>query len=209
MMWSWKKVPMYCIQLHERSTSTYVSREYESVYQERLSFSYCLFFFSLSYNLLLSYCETGVMAITRVALEPDNEEGEWRTGGRAGYVTTWRNRVEWRDSQVSIFNSHGNNLSFAVSAFDAVSFLSRALGLRCALNIYRTCHVDIAIRVCRADVRGWVLIPVRGRDGFPPCMFYNRQCRLPSRGMSSGDTYPLDPSSGVGRGPRLIGHDRF
>jgi hypothetical protein len=43
---------MYCVQLHERSTSTHVSCEYESVYKEGLSFSCCLFFFSLSCNLL-------------------------------------------------------------------------------------------------------------------------------------------------------------
>jgi hypothetical protein len=76
-----------------------------------------------------------VVAITGVAFESCNEEGEWRTGGRAGYLATWRNRVEWRDSQISIFNSHGNNLRFAVLTFDGVSFLLRALGPQRALDI--------------------------------------------------------------------------
>jgi hypothetical protein len=75
------------------------------------------------------------MAITGAALELGNAEGEWRTGGRAGYPATWRNRVEWSDSQVSIFNSQWNNLSFAVWAFNGVSL--RALDPRCALVTLR------------------------------------------------------------------------
>jgi hypothetical protein len=47
-----EKVTMTCVQLHQRSTSTYVSHENKSVYKECLSFSCCLFFFSLSCNLL-------------------------------------------------------------------------------------------------------------------------------------------------------------
>jgi hypothetical protein len=85
------------------------------------------------------------MAITGVALEPGNGEGEWWTGGHAGYPATWRNRVEWRDSQVSIFNSHGNNLSVTVWAFDGVSFSLRVLDPRHAPDIYRAYHVGVTV----------------------------------------------------------------
>jgi hypothetical protein len=61
---------MYCVQLHERSTSTHVSRGYESVYKEGLSFSCCLFFFSLSCNVLLSYLVCNVLFILRIYCLP-------------------------------------------------------------------------------------------------------------------------------------------